>query len=106
MVWVRLFLVVFLLYPGICDSTVIYSKDGAIVPEPQETKAKEIKTVFLPPLDKDLYDRKMAELANNPPPPSPVTKIVKNPQTGLDETVVIQKPAPKYLWPVKTTYPN
>ena len=85
--------VFFSLYPGIFDSAVIYSKDGEIVTERQETKAKEIKTVSLPPLDKDLYDRKVTELANNPPPPPPVTKIVKNPQTGLDETVVIQKPA-------------
>ena len=98
--------VFFSLYPGIFDSAVIYSKDGEIVTERQETKAKEIKTVSLPPLDKDLYDRKVTELANNPPPPPPVTKIVKNPQTGLDEAVVIQKPAPKYIWPVKTVYPN
>ncbi|KKU55655.1 MAG: hypothetical protein UX77_C0009G0031 [Parcubacteria group bacterium GW2011_GWA1_47_11] len=96
----------FSFYPGIFDSAVIYSKDGAIAPEPQETKAKEIKTVSLPPLDKDLYDRKMEELANNPPPPPPVTKIVKNPETGAEETMVVEKPAPKYLWPVKTTYPN
>jgi hypothetical protein len=97
--------VFFSMYPGIFDSPVIYSKDAAVSVTP-ETKAKEIKTVSLPPLDKELYDHKMEELANNPPPPQPETKIVKNSQTGVEETVVVQKPAPHYRWPVKAAYPN
>jgi len=64
------------------------------------------------------YDQKLKELANNPPPPPPETKIMKNPETGEEETVVVEKPAPKYLWParhasqddaggpVKTDYPR
>ncbi|MDP9249737.1 MAG: hypothetical protein M3M85_04500 [bacterium] len=84
----------------------MYSKDGAVTSEPEEKKVKKTKVAAVAPIDKETYDRKMTELANNPPPPPPQTKIVKNPETGLDETVVIEQPVPKYPWPVKAAYPN
>ncbi len=101
-----LFGVFFSMYPGIFDSAVMYSKDGAVTSEPEEKKVKKTKVAAVAPIDKETYDRKMTELANNPPPPPPQTKIVKNPETGLDETVVIEQPVPKYPWPVKAAYPN
>ncbi len=61
----------------------------------------------LPPLDKVAYDAKMLELANNPAPKPPTTKIVKDPKTGIETTVTIEpKPTPPSIWPVKTVYPN
>lgn len=94
------------LYPGIFDSAVIYSKDGEPVKEADRKEAKETKVVPLPPLDRELYDQKLLELANNPPPPPPEIKTFKNPETGLMETITVEKPAPKYPWPVKAVYPN
>ncbi len=63
------------------------------------------------PLDKEAYDKKINELANNPLPvvPKPTAKQVKDPKTGkitlvsVPAPVVIPKPN---LWPVKTVYPN
>ena len=63
------------------------------------------------PLDKDLYDLKINELANNPLPvvPKPIVKKIKDPKTGKITLVSVPAPvvAPKpNLWPVKTVYPN
>ena len=61
----------------------------------------------IPPLDPVAYDQKMLEIANNPPPKPPVTKVVKDPKTGVETTVTIEpKPAPPNIWPVKQVYPN
>ena len=93
---------------------ITYSRNSG----PKEIISKEKKPPVIPPLDTALYDQKLKELANNPPPPPPETKIMKNPETGEEETVVVEKPAPKYLWParpasqddaggpVKTDYPR
>lgn len=44
---------------------------------------------------------------NNPVPPGPTTKTVKDPKTGVETTVTIpSKPTPPNIWPVKTVYPN
>ena len=60
---------------------------------PQKAEPKK-RTIVYPPYDKLIYDAKLLELANNPPPPAspPATQ----PQT----------PAKSNLWPVKTAYPN
>ena len=64
-----------------------------------------IKTI--PPLDVIAYDQKLLELANNPPPKPPVTKVIKDPKTGVETTVIIPpKPTPPSIWPVKTVYPK
>ena len=66
-----------------------------------------VSPVVLPPLDKVAYDKKLIEIANNPPPPQPTTKVVTDPKTKEKTTVVVPaKPAPVYAWPVKTDYPN
>jgi hypothetical protein len=47
------------------------------------------------------------ELANNPIPKGPITKIIKDPKTGKQTTVIVSpKPTPPNQWPVKTVYPN
>lgn len=68
-------------------------------------------TPVIPPLDKEAYDLKMTELANNPPPvvPKPIVKKIKDPKTGKITEVSTPAPvvAPKpNLWPVQTVYPN
>jgi len=102
---------------------ITYSRNSG----PKEIISKEKKSPVIPPLDREIYDQKLQILANNPPPlgysstgeaPPSETKIVKNPETGEEETVVVEKPAPTYLWParhasqgdaggpVKTDYPR
>jgi hypothetical protein len=53
-----------------------------------------------------VYDAKMLELANNPPPKPPTTKVVKDPKTGLESTVTVEPKPVVYPWPVKTVYPK
>src|SRR3989344_4027258 len=67
---------------------VIESQNNKASQEKIEEKIAE-KTIALPPLDTAAYDKKMEELANNPPPPKPTTKIVKDPKTGGETTVTI-----------------
>jgi hypothetical protein len=91
-------------FPGIFEGVVYYDKTDQLAKEVITPVVK--KKPLILPLDTALYDQRLTILANNPPPPPPQTKIVKNPQTGVEETVVVEKPTPKYLWPVKTVYPN
>ena len=68
-------------------------------------------TPVIKPLDKEAYDLKLKELANNPPPvvPKPIVKKVKDPKTGKITLVSVPAPVivPKpNLWPVQTVYPN
>ena len=59
------------------------------------------------PLDTVAHDKKILELANNPKPLPPSTKIVKDPKTGKESTITVApKPIPPTGWPVKTVYPN
>ncbi len=100
-----LLLCLFILAPKIFSSDMSYIK-GEIVNDVEED---EPAGPLYPPLDKAAYDQKMIDLANNPPPPAPVTKVVKDPKTGVETTVTVEpKPSvPKInLWPAKTVYPN
>ena len=63
------------------------------------------------PLDKELYDLKMKELANNPIPrvSKPIIKKVKDPKTGKITLVSVPGPVvvpKKNIWPVNAVYPN
>ncbi len=93
--------VLFFMFSGIFGGAVTYSRTQIVEVIPAIKKVPA-----LPPLDKELYDQKLQTLANNPPPPPPETKTVTNPETGEEETVVVEKPAPVHLWPIKTVYPN
>jgi len=74
------------------------------------SKEEVVKAKIVPKLDKVAYDRKLEEIANNPPPPQPTTKIVKTTDEAgnIVESVVevLPPPLPPNLWPVKTVYPN
>ncbi len=84
---------------------VSYSQNG----QKAESEIGNKKSVaeLLPPLDTLSYDKKNLDLANNPPPKMPTTKIVKDKKTGKETTVIIPpKPEPPNIWPPKTVYPN
>jgi len=79
----------------------------ALLKEKEGDKEKKLISKALPQLDTAAYDKKLNELANNPPPELPTTKVVKDPETGETTTVTVPpKEAPPNLWPVKTVYPN
>jgi hypothetical protein len=96
---------VFLNAFGFFGSVTEYSKDGkALLTKEIEKKPPVVKIL---PLDTVFYDQKLNELANNPKPLPPTTKIVTDPKTGVKTTVTISpKPVPPSRWPVKTVYPN
>ena len=77
------------------------------------TKSEKILTPIVPPLDKIAYDRKLNELANNPPDPIvyETVKTVETNKTGKSVTKTIKvpfspQPVKTHLWPVKTVYPK
>src|SRR3989344_5842975 len=97
-----LMFVLFFLFPEFFSSNAYYVKSEELI-------TSSIKKIFKPkvlPLDIALYDQKILKLANNPPPKAPTTKIVKNPETGLETTVTIEPKPVIHPWPVKTVYPN
>ncbi len=59
----------------------------------------------LPPLDTVLYDKKLVEIANNPPQPKPKT-ITKKDKDGTVTTTIVPAVPRIDIWPVKTVYPN
>jgi hypothetical protein len=71
---------------------------------------KKIEKIKIPPLDKAAYDKKLIEIANNPPP-SIVYKTIteKGPDGKLIKKKVPLDPQPTpppNLWPIKTVYPK
>ncbi len=67
----------------------------------------------LPPLDTALYDKKMQEIANNPPDPIvyETVKTLEKDANGNSVTKTTKVPASPqpvkiHLWPVQTVYPN
>jgi len=97
-----LLMVLFFLFPEFFSSGVSYVREDGI-----NNLIKNIKKPILPPLNTVAYDKKLNELANNPPPKAPTTKVVKDPKTGEEMTVIVEpKPSPPNLWPVKAIYPN
>lgn len=65
------------------------------------------------PLDTALYDKKLNELANNPPDPIVYTtvKTIEKDENGKSITKITKvpvspQPVVSHLWPVETVYPN
>jgi hypothetical protein len=81
---------VFYFFPTFLSSSVSYQQGIEEIFEKIEEKISGI------PLDKEAYDKKLIEVANNPP----LKELVPDPKTGIVAT-----PKPN-LWPVKTEYPN
>jgi len=91
---------------------------GSEVFNEMKEEIKEIKKVssapVLVPLDTVAYDKKLNELANNPPDPivyETVKTVVKDPKTGksitkTEKVPLSPQPVKTHLWPIKTVYPN
>jgi len=100
----------FFMFPEFFDSVVSYSKSDQII-NIEKIKNKPIVKI-IPPLDVVAYDKKLNEIANNPPDPivyHTVSKtVVENGKTitkNVKEPISSQ-PVKTHLWPVKTVYPN
>lgn len=78
-------------------SFIIYTENKGVEKyerDPSGVTSKEIaKKVILPTLDVNLYNQKIEQLANNP-----VVIVATSSATST--------PLKKFLWPVKTVYPN
>lgn len=100
--------VLFFLFPKVFSSTINYPvKEGETEKESDEKVSEKKSLINLEPLDTVAYDKKMLELANNPPAPKATTKIVKDKKTGKETTVTVEpKPATPNIWPAKAVYPN
>ncbi|MCX6751328.1 MAG: hypothetical protein NT161_00990 [Candidatus Nomurabacteria bacterium] len=107
-------LVLFFVTPEFFGSVISYSPPGnTIIKNINEIVNPEVKPTVLP-LDTVAYDKKMEELANNPPDPivyQTVKTVTKDPKTGKSVTKTTKvpldpQPVRTHLWPVKTVYPN
>jgi len=79
--------------------TISYDRESWI--KINEKKEQILITPAILPLDTVAYDKKLNELANNPPPKVVVPKF--DPKTGEEIPPLPLKPN---LWPVKTIYPK
>lgn len=98
-------LLVLFVFPEVFGS-VSYRKNDQINFSDKEKKEGKIFAPVIPPLDLAAYDKKLEELANNPPLPLPKTKTTKDPKTGKEIVTTIEPTPVVNLWPVKTAYPN
>ncbi len=102
------------LFPAFFGGVVTYSEGGLANAGLAHTVPVSAKPTpvssNISPLNKTLYDQKMLELANNPPPKLPTTKVVsvKNKDGTITKSTVTVPPPPQKpsAWPVKTVYPN
>lgn len=100
-------LLLFFTFPNFFGSSISYKKNDQKLSQLKQDKEKSLTVRSFPPLDIIAYDKKLNEIANNPPPKAPTTKIVKDPKTGEKKTVVVPpKSSLPNIWPVKTVYPN
>ena len=97
--------IAFFVIPNFIGGQTFYNSGVLLKKEVAENTAP--LTPVIPPLDRVAYDAKLVELANNPPPPQPTIKKIKDKKTGEITTVTIPaKVLPPNIWPVKTVYPN
>jgi len=94
-------------FPELLGSSISYMKGEEII--------KDIKAIIkpIPQLDTVAYDKKLIEIANNPPDPIvyETIKTVTKDENGKSVTKtskvpVDPQPVVTHLWPVKTAYPN
>lgn len=103
LITVSFLFILFFIFPKFFSSIVSYNKSDQNINSKQAQKKLAALVV---PLDTLLYDKKINELANNPIPKPPITKVTKDPKTGVETTVIIEPKPVDYFWPVKTIYPN
>ncbi|MFA6177895.1 MAG: hypothetical protein WC694_03340 [Candidatus Paceibacterota bacterium] len=105
--------VVFFIFLEFFSSTLSYSQDEKVITQNTNKIENKKITATISPLDKVAYDKKLNEIANNPPDPiiyNTVKTIEKDKNgksiTKLTKVPVSPQPTPTHLWPVKTVYPN
>ena len=105
-----LIVILFFVVPEFLSSNIINGKKDGIN---EITKSIEKLIAPIPPLDTVAYDKKINELANNPPDPiifQTVKTIVKDKNgksiTKITKVPLSPQPVRTHLWPVKTVYPN
>jgi hypothetical protein len=109
--------VLFFVFPEFFSGSVSYKKDGKTVNKVEaEDKTENKPLTELPaikPLDTLAYDKKLNEIANNPPDPivyNSVKTVSKDKNgksiTKIAKVPVSPQPMRTHLWPVKTAYPN
>ncbi len=114
LVFILFFVALFYIIPEFFGKVYYSSSEGItsqIVGE-QVDKTKSLVPV-VPVLDILAYDKKLNELANNPPDPivyQTVKTIVKDKNgksiTKISKVPLSPQPVRTHLWPVKTVYPN
>ena len=103
---VLLMFILFLLFPRFFSRGVSYVKSDELA-----DSIKRIFTPIIPPLDTVAYDKKLNELANNPPLKAPTTPpsaplLNQGGEEGGNSHESKPSPPKPNLWPVKTVYPN
>ncbi|MFA5841209.1 MAG: hypothetical protein WC847_03010 [Candidatus Paceibacterota bacterium] len=90
----------------------VYYKQGEKVISNAKIENKRGASI-VPPLDILAYDKKLNEIANNPPDPiifNTVKTLEKDKKgktiTKITKVPLSPQPVPTHLWPVKTVYPN
>ena len=108
LILVFLIAVLCFIFPKFFSSNISYTKGDETV-----KNEKQIVPTIIPSLDTVAYDKKINELANNPPDPivyEKVKTIVKDKNgksvTKITQVPVSPQPVITHLWPVKTVYPN
>ncbi len=116
--WIFFIAVIFLfaltyVFSEFFSSTVSYSKTEQVLnPSTEKIENKPVVPELLP-LDTVAYDKKLNEIANNPPDPIVynTVKTIEKDQNGKSVTKITKvpvspQPIATHLWPVKTVYPN
>ena len=103
------FFLVFFLFPEFFSNGESYIREDEV----NKSVKQEVKSVVIPRLDTIAYNKKLNELANNPPDPivyNTIKTITKD-KNGKSITKITKVPADPqpvktHLWPVKAVYPN
>jgi len=118
-IWIFLIVVVFALIlffgaSGLLGSVVSYKTGDKVQTVADTTQTKvQPTTTTISPINPALYDKKLNEIANNPPDPIVynTVKTVGKDKNGKPTTIttkvpVSPQPIKTHFWPVKTVYPN
>lgn len=105
-----LLIILFSVFPGFFSSATLYKRSEQALDDIRKIQNKAKAQTVLP-FDTVAYDKKLNEIANNPPivAAKPITKIIKDPKTGKKTIITIpaKDPPPKTnLWPAKAVYSN
>jgi hypothetical protein len=106
-------LVLFFIFPKIFGGASYRISDRDLMAEAEWGVFDRATVPIFPPLDTAAYDKKLNEIANNPPDPivyETIKTTTKNKDgksiTTTRKVPVSPQPVRTHLWPVKAPYPN